>query len=136
MTRKFDLPKIAVPRINLPKISLPKAKLPSAKADDDEIPDLADFIAGEVEKVESEFAARSDREEKRFQDATDSEFWVAVCFQTRDQKEAFLKALGLFEAGDKYLDGIEVAEKLGIKIDRDTSKVRHRPLSKRLLGLT
>ncbi|PJG82686.1 hypothetical protein [Caviibacterium pharyngocola] len=58
------------------------------------------------------------REDKRFELATDSEYWFCVCFQTREQKEFLLKALELFEEGDKYLDGQVVAEKLGIKLPK------------------
>ena len=39
-----------------------------------------------------------------------------MCFQTREQKEAFLRAMNLFLIGDKYLDGVEVAKQLGINI--------------------
>ena len=47
---------------------------------------------------------------------TDSEYWAAVCFETRAQKEAFLKALDVFRQGDKYLDGLEVARRMGIEL--------------------
>ena len=47
---------------------------------------------------------------------TDSEYWVALCFETRAQKEAFLKALAVFQQGDKYLDGLEVAKRMGIAL--------------------
>lgn len=49
-------------------------------------------------------------------DMFDSEFWIAVCFQSREQKEAFLRALNLLDHGDKYLDGYVVAEKLGVEL--------------------
>lgn len=54
----------------------------------------------------------------------DPEYWCVLCFQTRDQKEKFLEALGLLELGDKYLDGLKVAEKLGVELE-------HIPLQKR-----
>jgi hypothetical protein len=38
----------------------------------------------------------------------DSEFWVAVCFRTREDKEAFLRDHGLLQLGDKYLNGYAV----------------------------
>lgn len=68
--------------------------------------------------AEQSFKARADAEAKRHLDAVDSEYWFAVCFQSREQKEQFLKLAKLFELGDKYLDGWEVAKALGIKIDR------------------
>ena len=61
----------------------------------------------EVSEVLQGFKQRAEREDQRFWDAVDSEYWVCFCFQTRDQKEEFLKKLGLFEMGDKYIDGIE-----------------------------
>lgn len=48
---------------------------------------------------------------------TDPEFWFAVCFQSREQKEEFLKLVGWVELGDKYLDGLKVAAALGVAIE-------------------
>lgn len=72
----------------------------------------------DIAKVKSAFQQRSEAEQKRFELATDSEYWLCVCFQSRDQKEEFLQASGLEPLGDKYLDGWEVAKKLGVKIAR------------------
>lgn len=70
----------------------------------------------DLEEVQKSFRERIKMENERFQNTTDSEYWFAVCFQTREQKEAFLKAMNLFLIGDKYLDGVEVAKQLGINI--------------------
>lgn len=70
----------------------------------------------DLNEVQKSFRERIKMENERFQNTTDSEYWFAVCFQTREQKEAFLKAMNLFLIGDKYLDGIEVAKQLGINI--------------------
>ena len=59
---------------------------------------------------------RNQAEQKRIIDATDSEYWFALCFHTRAEKEAFLKALGWIDLGDKYLDGTAVAERLGVDL--------------------
>jgi hypothetical protein len=58
------------------------------------------------------FRARSKEEAKRYADATDSEYWVAVCFHSRADKEAFLREFNLRQHGDKYLDGYKVAAEL------------------------
>lgn len=76
----------------------------------------------DLDEVQASFRKRIKMENSRFQNTTDSEYWFAVCFQTRAQKEAFLKAMGLFLMGDKYLDGIEVAKKLGIDIPSENVK--------------
>lgn len=70
----------------------------------------------DLDEVQKSFRERIKMENVRFQNTTDSEYWFAVCFQTREQKEAFLKAMNLFLIGDKYLDGVEVAKQLGINI--------------------
>jgi len=54
----------------------------------------------------------------------DTEFWFAVCFQSREQKETFLQKAGLSELGDKYLDGLRLAEKFGIMIEEIALEAR------------
>lgn len=58
---------------------------------------------------------RMKAEDRRMRLATDSEFYCVVCFQTRAQKEYFLRQTGWDAYGDKYLDGYYVAEKMGVK---------------------
>ena len=70
----------------------------------------------DLDALQQGFRDAIKREDKRFELATDSEYWFAVCFQTREQKEFFLKAMELFEHSDKYLNGDVVAEKLGVKL--------------------
>ena len=87
-------------------------------------PLTADTVAVEVEQelsaVLQGFQDRSRRENQRFVEATDSEFWFAVCFQTRQQKEEFLQKMGWTELGDKYLDGLLVADAAGIELEAHT----------------
>lgn len=72
--------------------------------------------AADLGELEKGFRKRMKDEQNRFRDATDSEYWCCVCFQSRAQKEAFLSKIGVLIYGDKYLDGQVVAEKLGIEI--------------------
>ncbi|HCL5283971.1 TPA: hypothetical protein N2G45_002876 [Salmonella enterica] len=74
-----------------------------------------DSIA-DLDAVKAGFRERAKTENNRFELTTDSEYWVAVCFQTREQKEFLLKAMELFEHGDKYIDGNVLAERLGISL--------------------
>lgn len=78
--------------------------------------DIETACGQETSAVLAGFKARAKAEQERFQLATDSEFWFAIAFQSRDQKEAFLDALGWLEFGDKYLDGPQLAEMLGISL--------------------
>lgn len=62
------------------------------------------------------FKDRAKREQERFLVATDSEYWFAVCFQTREQKEHFLRETRLLQAGDKYIDGALLAKRMGVTL--------------------
>ena len=72
---------------------------------------------GEMSELLTGFKGRADREDQRMTDIMDSEYWTAFCFQTREQKEEFLRKLDLIDLGDKYLDGMEVAKKLGVTLE-------------------
>lgn len=87
---------------------------PDPLADVDYTGDLAVDSLSEFDAVQAAFRDRRKTEDKRFTDATDSEFWFAVCFRTREEKDAFLKATGLDQLGDKYLDGGKAAAILKI----------------------
>lgn len=70
----------------------------------------------ETSAVLEAFKARAQAEQERFKLATDSEYWVGLCFQTREQKEAFLTAAKLIRHGDKYIDGQLLAQRMGIDL--------------------
>lgn len=87
---------------------------------DTEADSLADLNA-----VQAGFRERYKQESKRFELATDSEYWACICFQTREQKERFLSALKIIEFGDKFLDGQLVAQRLGV--DLPSAEVTYNP---------
>lgn len=70
----------------------------------------------ETSAVLEAFIARSRAEQERFALVTDSEYWVGLCFQTREQKDWFLREAKLLQAGDKYIDGMLLAQRMGIKL--------------------
>ncbi|MCS7484668.1 hypothetical protein ACFFQW_45115 [Umezawaea endophytica] len=76
--------------------------------------DLATDSTAELDALAIGFRERTKREDERFRLATDSEFWFALCFKSRDEKDAFLHAARLFHIGDKYLDGLAAAAVLGV----------------------
>lgn len=90
---------------------------PDPLADVEYTGNLATDAASEFTALEQGYRDRAKAETARFKRATDSEYWVAVCFTTREEKEAFLTAAGLAHLGDKYLDGHQVAHQLGIELD-------------------
>lgn len=83
----------------------------------------ADSVA-ELNELQQAFKDRAEADQQRFVEATDSEYWFAVCFQTREQKEEFLRKTGLGETDEKYLNGLEVARKLGVAIEAPTPPIR------------
>ncbi|WP_278976737.1 hypothetical protein [Oligella urethralis] len=97
--------------------------------------DLESDLLNDLDAVKQGFRERAKIENSRFEDVTDSEYWFAMCFKTRDQKERFLRAMAWIEYGDKYLNGIEIANQMGIdigdseveatapKIDKDFAKL-------------
>lgn len=76
--------------------------------------DVEADCAKEVSEAERIMQEKTAAEKARFRDATDSEYWCALVFQTRAQKEAFLAGMEWLRMGDKYLDGQAVAKKMGI----------------------
>lgn len=86
----------------------------------------ADSFA-DLDEVQAGFRRRAKMEAQRFADVTDSEYWFAVCFKTRAQKEAFLRAMKWMEFGDKYLPGELVAKELGIDLPDGDVALRSMP---------
>lgn len=72
----------------------------------------------ELTALQAGFRQRAKDEGKRFMEATDTEYWFCVCFQTREQKEAFLAAMNWIRFGDKYLNGELVAKELGVTLPK------------------
>ena len=72
--------------------------------------------AAELDAMTVAYRSRKTDEDKRFRLATDSEYWLAVCFESREQKEAFLRASRTAVLGDKYIDGKRFAAMLGISL--------------------
>jgi hypothetical protein len=110
-------------KINKPDLAKPFDRLftPQAKnplEDFEPTGDLETDATNEVSEVLAGFKQRARAEQDRFELATDSEFWFAVCFQSREQKEVFLQALNWFQHGDKYLNGNLIADAIGVDLPK------------------
>jgi len=71
--------------------------------------------------------------------ANDAEFWFAVYFQTREQKEAFLQAMSPTwgpPVGDKYIEGGRLAEHMGVQLPARPALYKTGKVDKKLLDLT
>lgn len=82
--------------------------------------DMSIDAASELTAMQQAYRDRASAEAKRFKDATDSEFWVAICFESREAKESFIEqTAGSLDLGDKYIDGHKLAAKMGIDLGSD-----------------
>lgn len=93
---------------NLSSILGKPEQTPNPLADVEYTDNIAADSAAELTALEQGYRDRAKQEGNRFRNATDSEYWFAVCFKTRAEKEAFLTEYGLLPHGDKYLDGAVV----------------------------
>ena len=78
--------------------------------------------AAEVTALQQAFRDRQKAEEFRRKKATDSEYWICVCFQSREQVEEFLDKSGWGRDDAKYVDGQKVAESIGISLTPEDSR--------------
>ncbi len=104
----------------------------------DDVPDTDDAekdCKGMMSAALKAFKEQAKNEAKVFQDNTDTEYWFCVCFQNREQKEAFLKATQWIEHEDKYLDGQYVAKKLGVKLPVAKRKFNTGEVEKSMVSL-
>jgi hypothetical protein len=84
-----------------------------AEPDENSIAGVAETGLNEIKNA---FRLRREQENKRFLDATDTEYWICLCFQSREQKEEFVEKTGWCQRDEKYLNGVKVARKLGLTL--------------------
>ena len=80
--------------------------------------DIAADSQLELDALAQGFRDRAAREQDRLTDAMDSQFWVTLCFRTRDDVDTFLRRLHLDALGNKYIDGHKAAVVLGVDMTR------------------
>lgn len=52
----------------------------------------------------------------RFRVARDPDYWVALCFQSREQRDEFLEKTGWGESGTRFLNGLDISRRVGAEI--------------------
>ena len=90
----------------------------------------------ELEIIENSFAERAARENERRSKAIDSEYWLCLCFQTREQAEAFTAAAGWGRRDEKYIDGRKAAKVLGIDLPPDGPPFGRPKIDRKLADLS
>jgi hypothetical protein len=88
--------------------------------------DLRQVAEDEEGAVLKALKASEKADRSRFEVAVDSEFWFALYFQSRAQKEAFLTAMGWLLYGDKYLNGLQIADHQGIILPNEVLQAKTR----------
>lgn len=79
-----------------------------------QVPTLEEFEEGmteDLQKVRESFRERKEREDKRFADVCDSNYYFVVCFSNNAQMVEFCERVGL-NADEIYVDGREFASKI------------------------
>lgn len=70
----------------------------------------------EMAAIESFIKDQRKDEREQWRLMTDPDFWCCIVFQSRDQRDEFLRAVGLASLGPKYLNGLTVAHRLGVSL--------------------
>lgn len=110
-----------------PKVYAKKPKeyfpvLEDMQPTDDPLEDVADTgsvqgnARAELAAVQTAFYKRRDKTSQKSFAHADTEYWFAAIFETRDQKDHFLRAIGLYDEADKYIDGRSLAEHMGVEL--------------------
>lgn len=73
--------------------------------------------AEELKEMENAFKDRAQAEERRKIKSTDSEYWVCLCFQTREEVEEFIRKTGWAKPDQKYIDGRKAAKAMNITLE-------------------
>lgn len=124
-----------------PKLPSIKQMVANAKKPKNPLDELVEYT-GNVEqdakneiKAVSEFGKSIQQQRDAIERNNDTEFWVNIVFNSREQKEAVLKALGLFDIGDKWIHGEDFAKILGVACPKPDLIPKQPKQDKKLLEL-
>lgn len=100
--------------------------------------ELEKEAAEELTEVQAALQDSRNKEQKAFLDAVATDYYAVLVFDDGDQLTKFLTAVGIRDVGAIYIDGREMADKLGIFIEESQveKKVSFRAPTKRMLDLT
>jgi hypothetical protein len=85
--------------------------------------DAAEDVQKVMSAVGKAFAKRREDEAKSMELTTDGAFYCCLIFDTRDQKMAFLRGVGMERDGDIYVDGRKLAALLNIELPKVEAKM-------------
>ena len=102
-----------MPNFEIPEISLHEVSAKDTRTNEER-------SQTEMSETLKSFKLQSQNETQVFNDNTESEYWVCLCFQSRAQVEEFLTKTGWGQPTDKYIDGLDVSQKINITIESPT----------------
>jgi len=79
--------------------------------------DIQGDANAEISEILRQIIDRKKAQAERFRITDDPEYFICICFQSRDQKADFLQKVGWIDQGDKYINGLEVARRMGVKLE-------------------
>ena len=86
---------------------------------EDGVPYAGTFEAdskAELGQVLKDMQGQAKAAQERFRLNTDTDYYLCLCFVSRDQKREFLDRLAMTDLGERFLSGVEVAKRLGVKL--------------------
>jgi hypothetical protein len=94
------------------------------EAVDYDIPDLEQTADAEMSEILRQLKERRKAQGDRFRVARDPEYFLVLCFQSQEQRNEFLAKSGWGPADAKYMNGLEIARRLGL----DVAPIEIKPL--------
>jgi hypothetical protein len=91
---------------------LKKAPESAAREPEKEIDETARQITESFRKIR-------ERKDALFSDIMDADYYLVLCFQSEKQCAEWARKAGMPER-DRYIDGLDLAERMGIKIEAPT----------------
>jgi hypothetical protein len=70
----------------------------------------------ELGQVLRDMQGQAKRAQAQFKLNTDTDYYLCLCFVSREQKREFLTRLVLGDLGERFLSGVEVAKRLGVAL--------------------
>ena len=75
--------------------------------------DATEEVSLALQTILAERAANRDR----YRVTNDRDYYVLICFQSRDQKLEFLDKTGWLQFGERFIDGLRLARLLGVDVE-------------------
>lgn len=89
----------------------------------------------EVTALQAGFRERAAQEAARFGEVTAGGYYIVLVFVNEDQADAWADASGVDHKGEAFLDGRELARKMGIELPPATAKVSKPNVNKKYAAL-